>query len=117
MTTSDIKDKVHIIGAGVSGLVAAYKLARRNTPVTIHEAADHPGGRTVTIPDFLEGMYAESGAEAIDVRHQAVFELIKEINRDSQTQGLPPLELEHPYADHSRDDYYWVGGEWYTPRE
>jgi len=117
MTSSTIKNKVHIIGAGISGLVAAYKLAKRKTPVILHEATDHLGGRILTLPDFLDGMYAEAGAEAIDVQHHAVLELVKEINKDSQTYGLPPLELEQPYADDSRDDYYWVGGEWYTPRE
>jgi len=37
--------------------------------------------RVLTSPDFLEGMYAEAGAEAIDVQHHAVLELVKEINK------------------------------------
>jgi len=39
--------KVGIIGAGFSGLAAAYKLARKGAEVTVFEMDDKPGGLAV----------------------------------------------------------------------
>ncbi|HEY7973696.1 MAG TPA: NAD(P)-binding protein, partial [Xanthobacteraceae bacterium] len=39
---------VHIIGAGLAGLAAAVRLTGRGVPVTLHEAANHAGGRCRT---------------------------------------------------------------------
>lgn len=44
------KDPVRIIGAGMSGLVAAINLLEAGVPVVIHEKKQHPGGRLETIP-------------------------------------------------------------------
>ena len=46
--------KVAIIGAGVSGLIAASMLKREHE-ITVYEAADYPGGHTNTIPVTLAG--------------------------------------------------------------
>ena len=48
--------KIAVIGAGISGLGAAYLLGR-NHDVTVYEAADYPGGhsRTIDVPDGWGG--------------------------------------------------------------
>jgi predicted NAD/FAD-binding protein len=52
--------KVAIVGAGVSGLVAAYLLHREHD-VTVFEASDYPGGHVNTIP-----VEVESGSYRVD---------------------------------------------------
>ncbi|HTN74178.1 MAG TPA: FAD-dependent oxidoreductase [Pirellulaceae bacterium] len=46
--------KLAIIGAGISGLVAAYRLHREHD-ITVFEANDYVGGHTNTIPIELDG--------------------------------------------------------------
>ena len=45
--------KIHIIGAGISGLVAAKTLEKNGYRPTIIEATDRVGGRVKT--DLVEG--------------------------------------------------------------
>lgn len=54
-----------IIGAGASGLMAAYELASKNIPVIVLEARNRLGGRIHTIFDELSGNPLELGAEFI----------------------------------------------------
>ncbi|WP_332837805.1 NAD(P)-binding protein, partial [Neoroseomonas rubea] len=42
--------RVHVVGAGVAGLVAALALARGGFAVTLHEATPVAGGRCRALP-------------------------------------------------------------------
>lgn len=58
--------KLLVIGAGLSGLVAAHEVQKAGHQVTILEARDRVGGRVFTIRDGLaDGQYADVGAEMI----------------------------------------------------
>ncbi len=43
------KPSIAVLGAGISGLVAAYELKRAGYPVIVIEARDRPGGRSHTL--------------------------------------------------------------------
>jgi monoamine oxidase len=62
--------KIIVIGAGMSGLVAAYELVRVGHDVTILEARDRIGGRVLTIRSpFSNNHFAEGGAARIRPSH------------------------------------------------
>ncbi len=62
--------KVIILGAGMSGLVAAYELTQLGHEVVILEARMRPGGRVHTLHEpFSDGLYAEAGAARIPDNH------------------------------------------------
>jgi monoamine oxidase len=93
------KKKVVILGAGLSGLVAAHELKKAGHDVTILEAQRHPGGRVHTIRDFSDGMYAEAGAGRIPDFHSLTLLWVKEFG----------LELEPFYPSSGMEITYWKG--------
>lgn len=62
--------KVVVIGAGLAGLAAAYRLEEAGHAVTVLEARARPGGRVHTIRGpFSDGLYAEAGAVFLPNHH------------------------------------------------
>lgn len=55
--------KIAIIGAGITGLTAAFKLKRRGIDCTVYEASDRPGGVIRTIQE--NGFLAECGPNSV----------------------------------------------------
>src|SRR5262249_58342676 len=52
---------VHVIGAGLSGLAAAVRLASRGVAVVVHEAAGAAGGRCRSYHYPLPAMVIDNG--------------------------------------------------------
>ena len=58
--------KVLVVGAGLSGLVAATEIQAAGHEVIVLEARDRVGGRVFTIREgFADGQFADIGAEII----------------------------------------------------
>jgi monoamine oxidase len=69
-----IQPKVAIVGAGISGLSAAYHLRRRRIAATIFEGDKRVGGRIKSARIFGNGtLNTEIGAEFIDTLHADMF--------------------------------------------
>ena len=65
-----VRKRVIVVGAGLSGLCAAYELDALGHDVTVLEAQDRPGGRVHTLRSpFSDGLYAEAGASRIPTSH------------------------------------------------
>jgi len=61
--------RVIVIGAGLSGLVAAFELRRQGHDPVILEAQHRVGGRIYTLRNFAPGLYAEAGGMRIPRAH------------------------------------------------
>jgi monoamine oxidase len=76
---------IAIVGGGVAGLTAAYRLSAAGQRVTIYEASDRLGGRMFTRRDFNEdGQFCELGGELVDTNHTALRTLAGELGVEIQ---------------------------------
>ena len=65
---------VAIIGAGVAGLMAAYRLHAAGAAVTVFEAGSHPGG--VMRSERLGAYLVEHGPNSIQARTKLLEDLV-----------------------------------------
>jgi monoamine oxidase len=82
--------RVVVVGAGLAGLTAAYRLKQAGVTAAVYEGADRVGGRCWTIRGaFLDGQIAEHGGELIDQGHTALRQLAQELGLqlDNLLQG------------------------------
>jgi monoamine oxidase len=63
--------RVVVVGAGFSGLAAAYELSRAGYDVTVVEARNRVGGRVISFSDLVAGKNVEGGGELIGSNHPA----------------------------------------------
>ncbi|MGD1912092.1 MAG: flavin monoamine oxidase family protein [Rivularia sp. (in: cyanobacteria)] len=71
---------VLIVGAGIAGLTAAWRLRKAGVPVEIIEANKRIGGRIQTVSQAAgTSLIGELGAEFIDTDHTYIQSLVKEL--------------------------------------
>ncbi|HEV3330807.1 MAG TPA: protoporphyrinogen oxidase [Bryobacteraceae bacterium] len=90
---------VVIIGGGISGLSAAYYLAKRGVPSTILEPRPRLGGVIQT--EHIDGCTVEAGPDSFISAKPAALELIGELGLADQVIGS---------NDFSRKTYVWKRG-------
>jgi oxygen-dependent protoporphyrinogen oxidase len=98
--------QVAVVGAGVSGLTAAWRLQKAGAAVTVFEAAQQPGGRTLTVR--RNGYAFDVGAITLLPTYVQTCALIDELglsahlHRSRPVIGIPRggqihgLDLAHP---------------------
>ncbi len=101
------KGPVAIIGGGVAGLTAAYRLHAAGATPIVFEASNRWGGRMFTHYDFYKGMFCELGGEFVDTNHEDLQKLGTELG----------VEMQKLAADDDGEDLYYFGGKFYTPKE
>jgi protoporphyrinogen oxidase len=80
--------KVIVVGAGMAGLAAAYRLRNAGVDVTVLESSDHVGGRLGT--DSRDGYMIERGAQLITSTYRNALELVKELGLESELKPTSP---------------------------
>lgn len=77
---------VVIIGAGMSGMVAASLLAAAGHKVRIYEGSMRVGGRVLTIREpFTDGLMGEAGAMRLVTSYQLVFKYLEKFKLKRHT--------------------------------
>ena len=61
--------RVIVVGAGFSGLAAAFELKSAGYDVLVLEARNRVGGRVITFRDFVPGKHVEGGGELVGSNH------------------------------------------------
>jgi monoamine oxidase len=83
---------VLVVGAGLSGLAAAYRLEREGIDVAVVEARERVGGRAWRIP--VGDAFFDAGCEALDWEHAALRSLADEVG--VSTWEAPPWSSDPP---------------------
>jgi monoamine oxidase len=90
--------EVVVIGAGIAGLTAGWRLKQAGVPVRIFEAQNRIGGRMLSLRDhFPDGQVAELGGELIDTGHTHLRALARELG----------LELNDLHAAETMEPEVW----------
>lgn len=88
------KPKIAVVGAGITGLAAAFYLQKRlieqHTPaeVTVIEMQDRPGGKVQTM--LQEGFVIERGPDSFLARKPEMVELVQDLGLEHELTGLNP---------------------------
>jgi monoamine oxidase len=98
---------IAIIGGGVAGLTAAYRLQAAGAKPIVFEASNRWGGRMFTVYDFYKGMFCELGGEFVDTGHEDLQKLGSELG----------VEMQKLAAEGDGEDLYFFKGQFHTPKE
>ncbi|MEY4483017.1 MAG: hypothetical protein RL693_469 [Verrucomicrobiota bacterium] len=105
---SKIQGPVAIVGGGIAGLTAAYRLMQAGVEVHLYEMQNRFGGRMFTKRNFnKEGMFVELGGELVDSNHKDLIRLARELDVDLQSLKKGEKGL----------DYYYFNGKVYTDHD
>ena len=103
--------RVAVVGAGIAGLNAAYKLQQVGLRARIFEGSDRVAGRMFTARNLLgDGLTTELGGEFIDSTHEEMLALMSEF-------GLERLDTRGPGAAKLKPETYFINGRHYTQEE
>ncbi|HEX6203634.1 MAG TPA: FAD-dependent oxidoreductase, partial [Thermoanaerobaculia bacterium] len=95
--------RVVIVGAGIAGLTAAWRLAGNGVPVRVIEAQERIGGRMLSLRGFFpDGQFCELGGELIDTGHAAIRTVAGEL-------GVELVDLERDDPALRRETWFFGG--------
>ncbi len=96
-------ERVVVVGAGIAGLTAAYRLHQAGVPVRVLEAQERVGGRMFSLRGFFpDDQVCELGGELIDTGHAALRALAAELE-----VALDDLSTDDPALER---DVWFFGG-------
>src|ERR1700716_4239563 len=88
---------VHIIGAGISGLSAAVRLANENFKVHVHEATQQAGGRCRSYFDAATNLTIDNGNHLLLSGNRHALAYARSIGSEAGLQG--PKKAEFAFVD------------------
>src|SRR4051812_12474851 len=90
-----MQKNAHIIGAGVSGLSAAVRLANANSRVHVHEATQQAGGRCRSYFDAATNLTIDNGNHLLLPGNRHALAYARSIGTEAGFVGpqLPPFSF------------------------
>jgi monoamine oxidase len=97
--------QIAIVGAGIAGLTAAWRLARRGVRATVYESNGRVGGRMFSNRGgyWADDQVSEWCGELIDSGHHTIRHLAQHFN-------LPLVDLRAAESPGAQDTFYFDGG-------
>lgn len=80
--------RLHVVGAGLAGLAAAWAAAKAGYRVTLHEAAGHAGGRCRSFADPKLDRVVDNGSHMVLGINRSVLGLARQVG--ATLSPLPP---------------------------
>lgn len=91
------QSRIHIVGAGLSGLSAAVRLADLGAKVTLYESSGHAGGRCRTFHDRTLDREIDNGNHLVMSGNHAALDYLKRIGSSDALAG--PADAAYPFVD------------------
>src|ERR1700723_1075891 len=88
---------VHIVGAGISGLAAAVRLANANFKVHVHEATQQAGGRCRSYFDAATNLTIDNGNHLLLSGNHHALAYARSIGTEAGLVG--PKRAQFPFVD------------------
>lgn len=88
---------VHIIGAGLSGLAAATRLAEAGIKVALYDSAGHSGGRCRSFYDKTLDRVIDNGNHLIMSGNKSALGFLERVGSVNPLTG--PAEADYPFVD------------------
>jgi squalene-associated FAD-dependent desaturase len=105
---------IHVIGAGLAGLSAAARLAKKGPRVIVHEAGAQAGGRCRSYVDTVLNMPIDNGNHVILSGNRAALAYLDLIGARECMQG--PASADFPFVDlRSRERWTLRLGDGFVP--
>jgi squalene-associated FAD-dependent desaturase len=95
---------IHVIGAGLSGLAAAIRLAGQGERVVVHEATAAAGGRCRSFYDHTLGMTIDNGNHLVLSGNRAALAFLDMVGAKERLVG--PRDAEFPFYDHATRQHW-----------
>jgi hydroxysqualene dehydroxylase len=92
-----MQNTVHIIGAGISGLSAAVRLANANFKVHVHEATQQAGGRCRSYFDAATNLTIDNGNHLLLSGNRHAMAYARSISTEAGLVG--PKRAQFPFVD------------------
>ena len=83
--------KIVVVGAGIAGLTAAYRLTQEGNDVTVLEAKNRVGGRLFTFE--WEGFHIEFGAHFVTGADQLLLQIVRSLELEQERVPFNPEGL------------------------
>ena len=84
---------IHIIGAGLSGLAAAVRLAETPARIIVHEATNFPGGRCRSYYDQATDLTIDNGNHLLLSANHAALAYARAIGTETRLVGPPSADF------------------------
>ena len=81
--------RIAVVGAGATGLTAAWRLQQAGCEVQVFEAADHPGGRTRSVRK--DGFVFDTGAITLLPTYRRTLALLDELGQSEKVHAVAPV--------------------------